>query len=399
MASKTVGFRHGCDSLKLAAIVSVGMSKIGKRPELSGRELVVEAFLEAWKGCRNLERKDIESVYVGSQSESYEHQILYGSLVSDWLGLLPAGSVRIEGCAASGALAIRAGILAIMSGMHEVVLVCGVEKMSLRTPSQVADALMAAGESALEQYNGLSFPGIYAMMATSHMAKYGSNEDDLAAVAVKNHKNALDNPKAQIHKSITKEDVLKSRVVAWPLKLFDSSPISDGAAVAVLTRPDLAAKFSDSPTFVVGMGHKGDTMALYEREDISWPGAMAEACREAYGMARVESKDVSLAEVHDAFTINEILAYEAAGFAERGEGHLLVRGGQTEIGGKVSVSPSGGLKARGHPIGATGVCQVYEVHNQLIGNCGKRQVPGARYGLTMNEGGSNAVVAAHIISN
>jgi acetyl-CoA acetyltransferase len=384
---------------KLAGLVSVGMSRIGRRPEITGRELIVEAFLDAWHECINLERKDIGSVYVGCQSETYEHQIMYGSIVADWLGLLTTGSMRVEACAAAGALAFRLGIMDIMSGLHEIVLVCGVEKMSTRSTSQITDALMSASDSVLEQYNGLTFPSIYAMMATSHMAKYGSREDDLAAVAVKNHKNAFDNPKAQIQKLISKEDVLSSRVVAWPLKLYDSSPISDGAAVAILTKPELARIFSDNPTYVVGMGLKSDTIGLYEREDISWPAAIVEACKEAYKIARVEPNDVSLAEVHDAFTINEILACEAAGFARRGRGHILVREGQTEIGGKIAVNPSGGLKARGHPIGATGLCQLYETHNQLTGKAGKRQVTAARVGLTINEGGSNATAAVHILSN
>jgi acetyl-CoA acetyltransferase len=375
------------------------MSKIGRRPELSGRELIVEAFLEAWQECKNIDRKDIGSIYVGCQSETYEHQIMYGSIVADWLGLLTKGSMRVEGCAAAGALAFRLGVVDILSGLHDVVLVCGVEKMSLRTTGQITDALMAASDSALEQYNGLTFPSIYAMMATSHMARYGSNEEDLAAVAVKNHKNALNNPKAHIQKLISKEDVLSSKVVAWPLKLYDSSPISDGAAVAIIAKPELARRFSDNPTYVVGMGHRSDTIGLYEREDIAWPNAMAEACDEAYKMARIGPKDVSLAEVHDAFTINEILAYEAAGFANRGQGQLLVREGQTDINAKVAVNPSGGLKARGHPIGATGLCQLYEIHNQLSGKAGKRQVSGARFGLAINEGGSNAVAAVHILSN
>jgi len=354
--------------------------------------------MEAWNGCRNLEKKNIQSIYVGSQSERYEHQIVYGSVVADWLGLLPSGSLRVEGCAASGALALRLGILEIISGISDVVLVGGLEKMSDRSVNQVTDALMSAGDSVLEQYNGLTYPSIYGMMATSHASKYGSTEEDLASVAVKNHKNAMDNSKAHIRKIISKEDVLNSRVVASPLKLYDSSPISDGAAVAILTKPEIASKFSDYPTFIVGMGHKSDTIGLYEREDISWPRAMAEACSEAYKMAGIEPREVSVAEVHDAFTINEILAYETAGFAKRGNGHLLLHDSQTEIGGKIPVNPSGGLKARGHPIGATGICQVYEIHNQLIGNCGKRQVSGARLGLTMNEGGTYAVAAAHVIS-
>jgi acetyl-CoA acetyltransferase len=384
---------------KLAAVVSTGMSMIGRFPELNGRELVVEAFLEAWASCKNLGRKDIGAVFVGNQSETYEHQIMYGSLVSDWLGLLPKGSMRVEGCAAAGALALQSGVTAIMSGLHDVVLVCGVEKMSLRTTNEITDALMSASDLALEQYNGLTFPSIYALMARDHMSKYGSTEDDLAKVAVKNHGNALENPKAQMHKKISVDEVMKSKVIASPLKLYDCSPVSDGAAVAILCKPEIATRFSDSPTFVVGMGNSSDTIGLYEREEISWPGAVAEACTQAYRMAGVEPDNICLAEVHDAFTINEILHYEAARFADKGKGQELIRNHETEIAGKIPVNPSGGLKARGHPVGATGLCQIYEIHNQLIGACGKRQVPAAKLGLAINEGGSNAIVTTHILSN
>ncbi len=384
---------------KLASIVSVGMSKIGRFPELNGRELVVEAFLEAWDGCKNLDRKDIGAVFVGNQSETYEHQIMYGSLVTDWLGLLPKGSMRVEGCAAAGALALSSGVTAIVSGLHDIVLVCGIEKMSLRSTIEITDALMSASDLVLEQHNGMTFPSIYALMARAHMSKYGSNEDDLAAVAVKNHRNALDNPKAHIRKEISKVDVLKSKVIASPLKLYDCSPVSDGAAVAILCKTELASRFTDSPTFVVGMGNSSDTIGLYEREDISWPGAVAQACSNSYQMAGLAPGDISFAEVHDAFTINEILHYEAAGFAKRGAGQESIRSHQTDIGGKIPVNPSGGLKARGHPVGATGLCQIYEIHNQLNRRCGKRQISGAKYALAINEGGSNAIVTTHIISN
>jgi acetyl-CoA acetyltransferase len=384
---------------KLASIVSAGMSRIGRFPELNGRELVVEAFLEAWDSCKNLDRKDIGAVFVGNQSETYEHQIMYGSLVSDWLGLLPKGSMRVEGCAAAGALALFAGVTTIMSGLHDVVLVCGIEKMSLRSTSEITDALMSASDLILEQHNGMTFPSIYAMMARAHMSRYGSSEDDLAAVAVKNHHNAIDNPKAHIRKEISRDDVLNSKLIASPLKLYDCSPVSDGAAVAILCKAELASRFSDSPTFVVGMGNSSDTIGLYERDDISWPGAVAQACASSYRMAGLEPRDISFAEVHDAFTINEILHYEAAGFAKRGKGQELVRSHQTDIDGRIPVNPSGGLKARGHPVGATGLCQIYEIYNQLNGRCGKRQIPDAKYALAINEGGSNAIVTTHIISN
>jgi acetyl-CoA acetyltransferase len=383
---------------RLASIIGVGMSRIGRFPELNGRELVVEAFLEAYYSCKNLDRRDIGAVFVGNQSETYEHQIMYGSLVSDWLGLLPNGSMRVEGCAAAGALALRTAVTAIMSGLHDIVLACGIEKMSLRTTSQITDALMSASDLALEQGSGMTFPSIYALMARSHMSKYGTTEEDLASVAVKNHRNALNNPKAHMRKAISIEDVLESKTIASPLKLYDCSPTSDGAAVAIVCRPELAARFTDEATAVVGMGNASDTIGLYERSDISWPSAVAKASEDAYAIAGLEPSDISLAEVHDAFTINEILHCEAAGFAKKGEGQKLERSGETQIGGKIPVNPSGGLKARGHPVGATGLCQVYEIHNQLLGRSGRRQVDAAKFGLAINEGGSNAIVTTHILS-
>lgn len=206
--------------MTLATIVAAGISSIGKRERFSSREL----FLEALEETPNLDRKDIEAVYVGCQSEVYEHQVMYGSLLTAWAGLLPKGSMRVEECAAAGALALRLAIMDVMSELHSVVLAAGVEKMSNRTTQEVTDILMSAADLVIEQWNGLTFPSIYAMMATEHMHKHGTTEEDLALVAVKNHKNALQNPKAHLKKAITVSDVLNSRPVAWPLKLYDCSP-------------------------------------------------------------------------------------------------------------------------------------------------------------------------------
>jgi acetyl-CoA acetyltransferase len=277
-----------------------------------------------------------------------------------------------------------------------MVLVCGLEKMSNLSTSKVTDALMAAADSALEQRSGITFPSIYAMMATSHFHKHGSTEQDLALVAVKNHENAKSNPKAHIQKSITVEDVLASRPVAWPLKLLDCSPISDGAAVAVLTRPDLAAMFED-PVYVDGSAVATDTLGLYQHDDICWSDAAYQAAHQAYRMAHLESESVDLAELHDCFTINEIILSEACGFAPRGKGHTLLREGITQIGGKIPINTSGGLKARGHPTGATGVAQLHELYLQLRGEASERQVHGAEVALALNEGGSNATVTAHVV--
>jgi acetyl-CoA acetyltransferase len=379
-----------------AAVVSAGMSKIGKRKGLTSRDLFLEAFTECLERARDLSRDDIGAIYVGSQSEVYEHQIMYGNVLAETGGLLPKPAMRVEGCASAGSMALRAAIMDVLAGMHDVVLAVGVEKMSDRSVEEVTDALMSAADLGFEQWNGLTFPSIYAMMALAHMKKYGSNERDMALVAVKNHHNATMNPKAHLQKEISVEDVLNSKIVSWPLKLYDSSPISDGAAVAVVTKPELAKKYTDEPVFILGTGLATDTVGLYTRSDLAWPKAAAISCREAYRMANAEPKDVNLAELHDAFTINEILLCEAAGFTERGKGHILLREGETVIGGKISVNPSGGLKGRGHPTGATGLAQVYEVFLQLRGEAERRQVPNTSLALTINEGGSDAAVVSHV---
>src|SRR5487761_3308 len=380
----------------LASIISAGMSKIGKRENLTSRELFAEAFLECMERVRNLDRKEIGAIYVGSQSEIYEHQIMYGNLIAETAGLLPKPAIRVEGCAAAGAIALRSAVIDVMSGLHHIVLAVGVEKMTAQTVDNVTDALMSASEPTLEQYNGLTFPSIYAMMAVDHMHRFGSTVEDFAKVAVKNHHNGSLNPKAHLQREITIEDVLNSKVIAWPLKLYDCSLVSDGSAVALVCRPEIARKYSDAPIQVLGMGAATDTLGLYNRQDISWPNAAALACREAYKMAKVDSKQIRLAEIHDAFTINEILLSEAAGFSERGKGHHLIREGETSINGRISINPSGGLKARGHPTGATGLAQVYEIFLQLREEAEKRQVSELDYAVSVNEGGSDAVVVSHV---
>ncbi len=381
--------------LMLASIVSVGMSKIGRRDKETSRELFAEAYLECLGKLPNLAPKDIEAIYVGSQSETYEHQIMYGNMIAESAGLLPKPAIRVEACAAAGAIALRSAILDVMSGLHDLVLAVGIEKMTGQSVENVTDALMAASDP-LEQRSGLTFPSIYAMMAVDHMHRFGSTEEDLAKVAVKNHHNGSLNPKAHLQKPISLEDVLKSKVVASPLKLYDCSPISDGAAVALVCKQEYARKYTDSPIQVLGMGSATDTLGLYNRNDLSRPRAAAEACQEAYKTARLDAKKIQMAELHDAFTINEILLSEAAGFAERGKGQDLIREGESAINGRISINPSGGLKARGHPTGATGLAQLYEVFLQLSGEGGPRQVANLEYALTLNEGGSDAAVVTHI---
>ncbi|MEL9990032.1 MAG: thiolase domain-containing protein [Thermoproteus sp.] len=376
----------------LAYLVAAGMSKIGRREETS-RELIIEAFKEV------LEVVDpdlIEAIYVGVQSETYEHQIMYGTLAAEALGLLPKEAYRVEACAAAGALAFHTAVMAVKSGLVDVALAVGVEKMTAKPTEEVTDALMAASDL-VDQLSGITIPAHYALVARRYMYQYGAKEEDLCAVAVKNHKHALDNPKAHFRRAITVEECLKSRPVATPIKLLDSAPISDGAAVAVVASERAARRMTDTPIKILASAVATDTLSVSQREDMTWPFAVWEAAGKAYRQAGVEPRAIQVAEVHDAFTINEVLMYEALGFAERGKGYLLAREGQTYIGGKIPVNPSGGLKARGHPIGATGLAQIYELYLQLTGRAGRRST-NAEVGIAVNEGGVNSAAVVHILA-
>jgi acetyl-CoA C-acetyltransferase len=272
--------------------------------------------------------------------------------------------------------------------MHDVVLVGGVEKMTNLRTASATEILGMASDYPFEQWHGISFPAIFAMMATAHMAKYGTTEEQLAKVAVKNHENGVLNPKAHFQKSITVDDVLSSRPVAWPLKLYDCSPISDGASCIVLTRPKLARKFTDTPVHIIGSAQAQETLGLFERSDVTTMNVTKLAARKAYEMAGVRPKQIDVAELHDCFTIAEIMAYEALGFCKPGEGGSMIDEGTTRLGGVLPVNTSGGLKAKGHPVGATGTAQACEIYLQLTSQAGKRQVKGAKIGLTQNVGGS-----------
>jgi len=381
----------------LASIVSAGMSKFGKMEGASARELFSDAAIEAFEKCPNLDpKKDVKALFVGQMGESFEHQGHTGPTVLDWIGLLPIPAIRTEAACSSSAVALRTGLFAILSGLYDVVMVGGVEKMTHRETSEVTEYLAMACDYPFEQWQGATFPGLFAMVATAHMHKYGTTEKQMALVAVKNHHNGAMNPKAHMQKEITLEQALSSRVVAWPLKLYDCSLITDGASCLILTKPEVARKYTDAPVHIIGSGQASDTIGLYEREVLTSLAAGRRAGEQAYKMAGVTSKDLDVAEVHDCFTIAEIVAYEDLGFCKPGKGGHLIEEGATNIGGKVAVNTSGGLKAKGHPVGATGVAQAYEVYLQLTGQAGKRQVKDAEIGLTHNIGGLGATGVVNI---
>jgi acetyl-CoA C-acetyltransferase len=379
------------------SIVSAGLSKFGKREGLYARELFAEAVKEAFDRCPKLDpKKDIQALFVGHMGESYEHQGHTGATIADWAGLLNIPATRVEAACASSGAALRAGIYAVLSGLCDVVMVGGVEKMTHRITPEVTEFLAMASDFPFEQWHGITFPGLFALMATAHMHRYGTTEAQLAAVAVKNHYHGSLNPKAHMQKEVTLETALSSRIIAWPLKLYDCSLITDGASCLILTKPELAKKYGETPVHIIGSGQASDTIGMYEREEFTSLRAAKLAAKKAYEMADVKPESVNVAEVHDCFTIAEIIAYEDLGFCKPGEGGKLVESGETTLGGRIPVNTSGGLKAKGHPVGATGTAQAYEIYLQLTDQAEKRQVKMAEIGLTHNLGGSGATAAIHI---
>ncbi len=381
----------------LVSIVSAGLSKFGKHEGLYAREIFALAIKEAFDRCPKLDPKsDIKAIFIGHMGEAYEHQGHTGAAIADWAGLLHIPATRTEAACASSGAALRSGIYAVLSGLADVVLVGGVEKMTHRTTAEVTEYLAMASDYPFEQWHGITFPGLFALMATAHMHEYGTTERQMAAVAVKNHYHGSLNPKAHMQKEINIETALSSRYVAWPLKLYDCSLITDGASCIIITKPEMARKFTDQPVHIIGSGQASDTIGLYERKSLTSLYSAKLAAKSAFEMAAVKPQDLDVAEVHDCFTIVELMAYEDLGFCPVGEGGKLIESGETRLGGRIPVNTSGGLKAKGHPVGATGTAQAYEIYLQLTGQADKRQVKNAKIGLTHNVGGSGATAAVHV---
>jgi len=379
-------------------IAAVGAPTVG-RSDLPGRDLFSVALAEAFEELPD-PAELVEAVYVGNQSETYEHQIMYGTLLAEWAGLRHVPAERVEGCAAAGALALRHAVKDVRNGEHEAVLACGVEKMSAGGTGGATDALSAAFDRALEQRSGITAPSQYALLAQRYLYETDATERDLAAIAVKNHANASKNPRAQFRDEIDIDTVLDSPSVAPPLKLFDCAPVGDGAAAVFVTTAELAADLDVTPVAVTGTGAAANNIAVAERNMTEIEGARIAATR-AYEEAGIEPADVDIAEMHDAFTVCEALLSEAVGFAPKGTGYQSYHDATERDDGwtDVELSTSGGLKARGHPIGATGLLQAIEAYEQLTGGAGDRQVDGAETAFLMNEGGvADAVTVAHVLS-
>lgn len=387
---------------KEVAVIGVGQTRYGAFPNQGIKELFTEAYLEALKNIdKGIDPKEIQEAWIGTLQTGGNQLGNLAALMTEQVNLPYIPAHRVENACASGSFAFRNAVMAIKSGMRDIVLVGGVEKMTDLPRERNRYWLGVSGDVEWERLAGTNFPGIYALMAQRHFYEHGSNKKQLAMVAVKNHKNAAKNPKAQFRFEVTLEQVMESPFFTYPLGLFDLCPVTDGAAVSIICRGDLAKNFTDKPVWVAGIGAGTDYLATHDRKDITRIMSAERAAKEAYEQAGLKPEDIDLAEIHDCFTIAEVIAYEGLGFAKLGEGGKLIESGETHIGGRIPVNASGGLKAKGHPIGTTGIGQIYEMVNQLRGEAKspERQVKGAEVGLCHNVGGSGGTCGVTILRN
>ena len=379
------------------AVVGIGMNDFGELWEKSLRTIWAESALAALSDAGV---DSVDLITIGCMSPGlFVGQEHLASVLADELGMAGVPASRVESACASGGLALRTGFAEVASGLSDTVLVTGVEKMTDVDGADATYALGTAADQEWEGFHGITFPGLYAMLAQVHMQRHGTTSEQMAAVAVKNHANGLLNPHAQYHMKVSIEDVLESTMVADPLHLFDCSPVTDGAAALVLTTVERAKELAgDRPVVkITGSGLATDTITLANREDLSELAAVRLAAERAYEMAGKKPEDLHVVEVHDCFTIAEIMATEAIGLFDPGYGATAVEDGLTSLQGKIPVNPSGGLKSKGHPVGATGVAQAAEIVTQLRGEAGQRQVEGATVGLAQNMGGSGGSSIVHIL--
>jgi acetyl-CoA C-acetyltransferase len=382
----------------LCSVVSAGCAKYGIRSGLSGFDLFNEALGELFLNCPSLGVEKVEALYLGQGFESFEHRANVAPGFANNFGFRNIPAVRVESVSSSGGTSLRQGILAILSGMYKVVICAGVEKMTSVETSIALEIISEASDRPFEQWNGATLSALNALAAREHMRKYGTTEEQLARVAVKNHDNALTNEKAYLRKKISVQDVLSSRKICTPLKLLDCSPLCDGASAVLLCAPELAEQFSDKPVDIVGTGEASDSDFIY-REELTGFESTRVALKQALEISGKSIEDMDLMEVHDAFTINEIIAYEDLGLCPKGEGGKFAESGATAIGGEIPVNTSGGLKAKGHPIGSSGIGQVYEIYEQLMGKVEPpRQVKGARTALSHSMGGAGVDALVHVFS-
>ena len=389
-------FNRSKPNLRPVAVVGVGSTSFGRLPEQDVVSMAVEACRDAMIDG-SITRDLIQSLYLGNfASERLSNQGALAPIVAGRLGMTGIPATKVEGACASAGIAFRHGYLTVAAGLYDFVLVVGTEKMTGIGTGEVTAALSTAGDEILEMNTGLTFPGAFAMIMEQHMSTWGTTREQIAMVSVKNHHNGVTNEKAQFRKRTDLEEVMTSRFVAEPIRLFDCPPISDGAAAAVLCPLEFASQFNRQPVKILGSGHASGPAQLSQMADLTSFPASVKAAQEAYGMSGLTASGIDFAEVHDCFTIAEIVATEDLGFFDRGRGGFAVSEGLTHLGGKLPVNPSGGLIAKGHPVGATGLAQIYELVQQIRGTA-SNQLNKADVGMAHNLGGSGAVATVHIL--
>ena len=381
------------------AIIGVGVTKFGELWNKSFRDIGIEAGLKAIADA-GLSGSEIDGMFIGNMAAGrFISQKHIDALIADYSGLasnhIPA--VRVEAGDASGGVAFRQGVMAVASGMHNIAVVAGAEKMTDMDDANVNLILDQTADAEWEAGMGLTFASLHAMIAQRMIHDGMATREEIASFSVNSHAHGALNPNAQFRKAIPIETVLKSGPVATPLGLFDCAPISDGAAAVVICPLEDAKKYTDSYVKVSAVCQASDTLALFQRDDITSYEATRVAAKNAYRIAGITAKDISVAEVHDNYTVSGIMALQDLGFFERGKAGKAVLDGETRIGGKIAINTSGGLKARGHPIGATGVAQIVEIAEQLRGSADQRQVANAKYGLAQSVGGIGSAVTVSIL--
>lgn len=382
------------------AIVGAGQTRYGDFPELGVKELFALAYREMLKSVdRGLDPQQIQAAYIGCLSAGSGFQLgQLAPLLMGHVGLPHIAAVRVENACASGGYALYSAACAVAAGKYDLVLAAGVEKMRDVSSAKGRYWLGVSGDTEYERLAGSTFAGIYALMAARYMHQYGLKREHLSMVAVKNHRHALDNPKAQFRKEITLEEAMRGAPVAHPFNIWDCSPTSDGAAVVLLCNARIARSFTDRPVYLKGFAVASDYLAIHDRDSITGLAATRRAAAAAYQQAGVKPADISFAEVHDCFTIAEIMAYADLGFCREGEAWRLLEEGTTRREGRLPVNNSGGLKAKGHPIGATGVGMAVEIFSQLRGEAREpsRQLKNSGLALSHNVGGSGGTAAVFI---
>jgi acetyl-CoA C-acetyltransferase len=381
--------------MREVAILGIGQTPVDEHWDKSLKELAGEAIFAALSDAR---RDTAEALFIGNMlSGILSKQENIGGLISDWIGLPGIEAEKVEAACGSGAAAFRAGLMAVSSGEVDSALILGVEKMTESLPTETTEALATAADADYESAQGLSFVAINALIMQLYLHTYGWKHTDFAAFSINAHANGLHNPFARLHEAITEKDYLNARMIADPINLLDASPTGDGAAAVLLVPADTISAQDQRLIKIIGSASATDSIAIHSRKDPLWLSAAEKSVRKAYDQAGLRPEDIDFFELHDAFSIMSVLSLEACGFAERGKGPILGQEGEITIRGKIPITTRGGLKARGHPVGATGIYQIVEAVQQLRGEAAPTQVEGAKFGLTQNIGGSGATIITHIL--